>query len=65
MDLAVVAGTGKTKDDQPAVKLDVTHQLVLPLDAFVAAVNAQQNFIKQLSERQAQALAQQVAAPAN
>lgn len=64
MDLAVVAGTGKTKDDQPAIKMDVTHQLVLPLDAFVAAVNAQQNLLKQLAERQAQAAAAPTAAEA-
>lgn len=52
MDLAVAAGAGKTKDDKPALKMDITHQLVIPLDAFVAGVNAQQNLLKQVAERQ-------------
>ncbi|MBK6470861.1 MAG: hypothetical protein IPF94_08970 [Betaproteobacteria bacterium] len=51
IDLAVVAGTGKTKTDEPALKVDVTHQLVIPLDGFVAGVTAQQNLLKSLSER--------------
>jgi hypothetical protein len=51
IDLAVVAGTGKTKTDQPALKVDVTHQLVIPLDGFVSGVTAQQNLLKSLSER--------------
>lgn len=52
MDLAVVAGTGKTKDDKDALKMEVTHQLVMPMDAFVAAINSQQNLLKQVIERQ-------------
>lgn len=51
IDLAVVAGTGKTKNDQPALKVDVNHQLVIPLDGFIAGVTAQQNLLKSLSER--------------
>lgn len=52
IDLAVVAGPAKGKDDRPAVKMDVTHQLVLPIEAFVAGVTAQQNLLKQLAARQ-------------
>lgn len=52
MDLAVVAGAGKTKDDKPALKMEVTHQLVMPMEAFLAGVNAQQGLIKRVIERQ-------------
>lgn len=52
MDLAVVAGTGKTKDDKDALKMEVTHQLVMPMEAFVAAINSQQNLLKQVIDRQ-------------
>lgn len=55
MDLAVVAGSGRTKDDKPAVKMEVTHQLVIPLDAFVAGVNSQQALLKQVIDRQKKA----------
>lgn len=55
MDLAVIAGAAKGKDDKPAVRMEVTHQIVLPLDAFVAGVNAQQNLIKEIAARQKQA----------
>jgi hypothetical protein len=66
MDLAVVAGTGKTKDDKDALKMEVTHQLVIPMDAFVAGVNSQQNLLKQVIERQGKrrAKADDAAAPA-
>lgn len=62
MDLAVVAGAGKTKDDQPALKMDVTHQLVMPLDGFVSALEAQQRMLKQVADQQKAQQAQ--AAPA-
>ncbi len=52
MDLAVIAGPAKGKDDKPAVRVDVTHQIVLPLDAFVAGVSAQQNLLKEIATRQ-------------
>lgn len=50
IDLGVIAGTGKTKEGKDALKLENTHQLVMPLDAFVAAVSAQQQLVKQLVE---------------
>lgn len=65
MDLAVFAGTGKNKEGEAVTRMDVTHQVVLPLDAFVAATNAQQNMLKQLADRQAKAAAKAAeAAPA-
>lgn len=53
MDLAVFAGTAKSKEGEPVARMEITHQVVLPLDAFVAAVGAQQNMLKQLADRQA------------
>ena len=54
MDLAVISGSAVTKDDKPAVKLEVTHQLVIPMEAFVAAVEAQQRLLKEVVERNKQ-----------
>lgn len=50
IDLGVVTGQGKTKEGKDALKLDTTHQLVMPLDAFVAAVGVQQKLIQQVVE---------------
>ncbi len=50
MDLGVFAGTGKTKDGKDAVKIENTHQIVMPLDAFVNAVASQQGMLKKLAE---------------
>jgi len=54
LDLAVHAGTGKGKDDKPAQRLDVTTQLVMPLEAFANAVALQQNMLQQLIAREKQ-----------
>jgi hypothetical protein len=62
LDLAVMAGQAKTKDDKPAIKMDITHQVVMTLDAFVAAVGTQQNVLKQLAARQQKAQAEQASA---
>lgn len=51
MDLAVNAGTAKGKDDQPAQRLEVTTQLVMPLDAFANAVAMQQKLLQQAAEQ--------------
>lgn len=48
VDFGVVAGTGKTKEGKDALKVETTHQLVMPLEAFAAAVSAQQALIRQL-----------------
>jgi hypothetical protein len=48
VDLGVIAGTGKTKEGKDALKVETTHQLVMPLEAFAAAVSAQQAVIRQL-----------------
>ena len=51
LDLAVNAGTAKGKDGKPAQRMEVTTQLVMPLDAFAAAVGMQQNALKQVVAR--------------
>ena len=48
IDLGVIVGTGKTKEGKDALKLETTHQLVMPLEAFAAAVAAQQQLMKQV-----------------
>ncbi len=50
LDLAVIAGAAKTKDDKPAVKMEITHQIVIPLEAFAAGVKVQQDLLKQVVE---------------
>lgn len=50
LDLGVFAGTGKTKEGQDAMKIEATCQVVLPLDAFANAVQAQQALLKQVVE---------------
>ena len=55
VDLAMFAGTGKGKDDKPAIKLEPTTQLVIPLDAFVAGFGMQEKMIKELAARQQKA----------
>lgn len=55
LDLAVFAGTGKDKDGKPGTRMDITHQLVMPLDAFVNATQSQQKLLQQLAQRQAKA----------
>lgn len=52
LDLGVVSGASKSKDGKPAVKLEATHQLVLPLDAFAASVDMQGKLLKELVSRQ-------------
>lgn len=50
IDFGVFAGAGKTKDGKDAMKIETTHQIVLPLDAFANAVAAQQALLKQVVE---------------
>lgn len=50
IELGVFAGTGKTKEGKDAVKIEATHQVVLPLEAFANAVAAQQALLKQVVE---------------
>ena len=54
LDLAVSAGTVKGKDDKPAQRMDITTQLVMPLDAFANAVGMQQKLLQQVVEREKQ-----------
>lgn len=51
LDLAVNAGQVKDKDGKTGQRMDVTTQLVLPMDAFVNAVAMQQNALKQVVAR--------------
>jgi hypothetical protein len=64
LDLAVHAGTGKGKDDKPAQRLDVTTQVVMPLDAFANAVALQQKLLQGLLEREKQIRNASAATPA-
>lgn len=50
VDLGVIAGPGKTKEGKNALRVETTHQLVMPLEAFAAAVQAQQTLLKQVVE---------------
>lgn len=52
IDLATIAGPAKTKEGKDGLKMDITHQLVLPIDAFVAGFNMQQKLVKELVSRQ-------------
>ncbi len=52
LDLAVYAGQVKDKDDQVKQRLEITSQVVLPLDGFVNAVGMQQRVVKELAEKQ-------------
>lgn len=51
LDFGVIASTGKGKDGKPATKIDIVHQLVMPLDAFVQAVAVQDKVVKELLAR--------------
>lgn len=52
LDLAVNAGQVKDKDEQVKQRLEITSQLVMPLEAFVAAVDMQARLVKQLADKQ-------------
>lgn len=55
MDLAVFAGTGKGKDDKPVQRMEITTQVVMPLEAFANAVAAQEKLLKELIAREKKA----------
>ena len=52
IDLATIAGPAKTKDGKEGLKMDITHQLVMPLDAFASGFNMQQKVVNELAKRQ-------------
>ncbi len=54
LDLAVHAGTAKGKDDKPAQRMEITNQLVMPLDAFANAVAMQDKLLKEVIARSEQ-----------
>ena len=51
IDLAVNAGTVKGNDDKTKQRMEVTTQLVMPLDAFANGVAMQQKALQQLVEQ--------------
>ena len=51
MDLAVNAGQVKGKDDKVGQRMEITSQIVMPLDAFTNSVAMQQRMLKELVER--------------
>jgi hypothetical protein len=51
LDLATFGGPAKSKDGKDAVKMELTHQLVLPVDAFVNAVAMQQRLVQEMVKR--------------
>jgi hypothetical protein len=48
MDFAVAAGQTKDKDGKAAQRMEVTTQLVMPIEAFAASVAVQDKLVKQL-----------------
>lgn len=52
MDLAVNAGQVKGKDEEVNQRLEITTQLVMPLDGFANAVAMQQRLVKEISDKQ-------------
>ena len=52
IDLAAIAGSAKTKEGKDGLKMDITHQLVLPLDAFMSGFAMQQKLVQELVNRQ-------------
>lgn len=54
IDLAAITGPAKTKDGKDGIKLEITHQLVMPLDGFAEGLSAQQKLMQGLIARQQQ-----------
>lgn len=65
LDLAVNAGQVKGKDDKVGQRMEVTTQVVMPLDAFANAVSMQQNLLKEVVERSKKAREGKSAKPAD
>ena len=55
LDLGVIVGPGKPDGDKPTLNLEATHQLIMPLDAFAAAVGMQQDVLRQIAARRDEA----------
>ena len=53
LDLAMFTGQTKGKDGKAdGLRGEITHQLVMPLDAFIAGFGVQQKLVKELAARQ-------------
>jgi len=63
IDLATIDGRVKNKDGKEGFKMEVTHQLVVPLEGFAAGVDMQQKLLKEVATR-AQKRGKAAAAPA-
>ena len=64
MDLAVITGQVKDKDDKPAQRMEITTQVVMPLDAFANAVGMQDKLLKEVIARADKARSEQQAVSA-
>lgn len=64
IELAVVSGSAKGKDGKAKVQLEVTHQLVMPLEGFAASVGMQDKLLKELVAREKKRRAGPTAMPA-
>lgn len=53
MDLAVNAGTARDKEGKTAQRMEVTAQVVLPVEAFANAVEMQGKVLKEIATRSA------------
>jgi hypothetical protein len=66
LDLAVNAGTVTGQDDKPAQRMEVTTQVVMPLEAFANAVAMQEKMLNELIAREKKAReGQSAASPAS
>lgn len=64
LDLAVNAGQVKDKEGKAAQKMEITTQLVMPLDAFAAAVQMEQKLLGEVVARAQKAGKKADSAPA-
>lgn len=49
IDFASFAGATQGQDGKPNIQLEITHQLVMPLEAFAQAVASQDKVLKELA----------------
>ncbi|WP_284615602.1 hypothetical protein [Aquabacterium humicola] len=52
IELATIAGPAKTKEGKDGMRMDITHQLVMPIDAFAAGFNMQQKLVNEIAKQQ-------------
>lgn len=64
VDLASIAGPAKTKEGKDGVRMEITHQLVIPLEGFVEGLKMQQAVTQRLAARGKKKADAQVSTPA-